>query len=112
MKKVDGFKVYKNDVVFFIYPDGSFKGGKIVSFLEEIKKASFSNPRFPANIGLQPHSFITLFKGKANSHKQHSLNKAIGIIKLNLDVLGNIKSFSSMGKADGELLEFVKELKG
>jgi len=112
MKKVDGFKVYKNDVVFFIYPDGSFNGGKIVSFLEDKKMASFSNPRFPANIGLQPHSFVTLFKGKANSHKQHSLNKAIGIIKLNLNVLGNIKSFSSMDEVDGELLEFLKGLKG
>ena len=111
IKKDAGFKVYKNDIVFFIYPDGSFKGGKIVSFLEEKNVASFSNLRYPANINLQPHSFVTLFKGKANSHKQHSINKAIGIIKLHLDIIGNIKSFSSLGEVDSELLSFLKKLK-
>jgi CRISPR-associated endonuclease Csn1 len=104
-----GFQVFKNDVVFFAYPDGSFRGGKIVSFLDDKNIASFSNSRFPASIGLQPHSFLTLFNGKANSHKQQSLNKAIGIIKLNLDIIGNIKSYSCVGNAESELLSFIKE---
>ena len=97
------FKVYKNDVVFFVYNDGIFKGGKIVSFLEDKKMASFSNPRFPGNIQQQPHSFLTLFQGKPNSHKQQNVNKAIGIIKLNLDILGNIKSFSRFGEVSREV---------
>ena len=101
--------MFKNDVVFFAYPDGSFRGGKIVSFLDDKNIASFSNSRFPASIGLQPHSFLTLFNGKANSHKQQSLNKAIGIIKLNLDIIGNIKSYSCVGNAESELLSFIKE---
>jgi len=111
-KENDGsFKVYKNDVVFFIYEDEIFKGGKIVSFLEDKKIASFSNPRYPASIKFQPHSFLTLFKGIPNSHKQYSLNKAIGIIKLNLDILGNIKSYSKFGvvSKEVELKIFHKE---
>ena len=107
----NSFKVYKNDVVFFVYADESFKGGKIVSFLEDKKMAAFSNSRFPASIGLQPHSFLTIFNGKANSHKQQSLNKAVGIIKLNLDITGTIKSFQSIGTINSELLEFIKEAK-
>ncbi|DAB33104.1 MAG TPA: type II CRISPR RNA-guided endonuclease Cas9 [Sulfurospirillum sp. UBA11407] len=107
----DSFKVYKNDLVFFIYPDGGVKGGKIVSFLEDKKMAAFSNPRFPASISNQPHIFLTIFNGKANSHKQHSVGKATGIIKLNLDILGNIKSYITIGDVQSELLEFIKNIK-
>ena len=107
----DSFKVYKNDLVFFIYPDGGVKGGKIVSFLEDKKMAAFSNPRFPASISNQPHTFLTIFNGKANSHKQHSVGKATGIIKLNLDILGNIKSYITIGDVQSELLEFIKNIK-
>ena len=40
---------------------------------------------------MQPDSFC---KDKAHTGaKQQSINKAIGIIKLNLDILGNIKSY-------------------
>lgn len=104
----NSFKVYKNDIVFFIYPDDIFKGGKIVSFLEDKKMAAFSNPRFPANISNQPHSFVTLFNGKPNSHKQHSLGKAMGIIKLNLDIVGNIKSYNIIGEGNSALLDDIK----
>jgi len=104
----NSFKVFKNDIVFFIYPDGSFRGGKIVSFLEEKSIVAFSNPKFPAKISSQPHSFLTLFNGKANSHKQFTIGKAVGIIKLNLDILGNIKSYQVIGNAKSEFLETIK----
>jgi CRISPR-associated endonuclease Csn1 len=106
----NAFKVFKNNLVFFIYPDKSYKGGKIVSFLEDTKKGAFSNSRFPSNIEHQPKFFITIFKGKANSHKQLSLNKAIGIIKLNLDIVGNIKSYQKIGSCESELLEFIQNV--
>lgn len=106
----NSFKAFKNDIVFFIFED-SYKGGKIVSFLEDKKMASFSNPRFPANIGNQPYSFLTIFNGKPNSHKQHSIGKSIGIIKLNLDILGNINSMQTIGNVQSELYSFLKELK-
>jgi CRISPR-associated endonuclease Csn1 len=106
----NSFKVYKNDLVFFIYPDGTLKGGRIVSFLEDKKMGAFSNPKFPASIGFQPHSFLTLFNGKANSHKQHSLSKARGIIKINLDIIGNIKSHQTIGDVNGKLIEFLKDM--
>jgi len=95
----NSFKAYKNDVVFFIYPDGNFRGGKIVSFLDEKNIGAFLNPKFPSSLKLQPDSFC---KDKAHTGaKQHSLNKAIGIIKLNLDILGNIKSYQKIGICDG-----------
>jgi CRISPR-associated endonuclease Csn1 len=105
------FKAFKNDIVFFIFADDSYKGGKIVSFLEDKKMASFSNPRFPASIGNQPLSFLTIFNGNPNSHKQHSINKAVGIIKLNLDILGNINTLQTIGNVQSELYSFLKELK-
>lgn len=105
------FKAFKNDIVCFIFEDNTYKGGKIVSFLEDKKMASFSNSKFPASVSSQPHSFLTLFNGKANSHKQHSISKATGIIKLNLDILGNIKSLQTIGNIQSELYDFLKELK-
>jgi CRISPR-associated endonuclease Csn1 len=110
-KKDTGFKVYKNDVVFFTYPDGSCKGGRIVSFLDEKNLVAFSNPRFPGSIAYQPEEFLTFFNGKPNSHKQHSIKKAIGIIKLNLDITGNIKSYRTIGSCESEFLEFLKSIK-
>ncbi|WP_434580672.1 type II CRISPR RNA-guided endonuclease Cas9 [Sulfurimonas sp. NW15] len=104
------FKVYKNDIVFFVYNDKVFKGGKIVSFLEEKKKAAFSNPKYPANIQAQPESFLTMFNGKANSHKQISINKAKGIMKLHLDILGNIKSYQVIGNAESKILDEIKNI--
>jgi len=101
------FKAYKNDVIFFMYGDGSFRGGKIVSFLEDKKIAAFSNPKFPVSYKFQPDSFC---KDKAHTGaKQHALNKAIGIIKLNLDITGKIKSYQSIGTIESELLQFIKE---
>jgi len=105
----NSFKVYKNDIVFFIYPDGSFRGGKIVSFLAEKNIGAFLNPKFPSSLKLQPDYFC---KDKAHTGaKQHSLNKAIGIIKLNLDILGNIKSYQKIGSCDSEHLDFIKNIK-
>lgn len=108
------FKVFKNDLVFFIYPDGTFKGGKIVSFLEDNIIASFQNSRFPSAIKMQPESFCIIKKGKdgkpeKGSTKQYKNGKAIGIIKLNLDILGNIKSYQTIGDIQSELSEFIKE---
>lgn len=108
-EKDNSFKVYKNDIVFFIYPDGSFRGGKIVSFLAEKNIGAFLNPKFPSSLKLQPDYFC---KDKAHTGaKQQSLNKAIGIIKLNLDILGNIKSYQKIGSCDSEHLDFIKNIK-
>lgn len=112
----NSFKVFKNDIVFFVYPDGSFRGGKIVSFLEDNIIASFQNPRFPSAIKMQPESFCIMKKGKdgkpeKGSTKQYKNGKAIGIIKLNLDILGNIKSYQTIGEVQSELLETIKKIK-
>ncbi len=110
-KSNDGsFKVYKNDIVFFVFDEEKYKGGKIVSFLEDKKMAAFSNPKYPANIQAQPESFLTIFKGKANSHKQVSVGKAKGIIKLKVDILGNIESYQVLGNAKSKLLDEIKSI--
>ncbi|MCK9336802.1 MAG: type II CRISPR RNA-guided endonuclease Cas9 [Arcobacteraceae bacterium] len=113
----NSFKVYKNEIVFFVGKNGEYKGGKIVSFLEDSVIASFQNPKFPSAIKLQPEAFCTMKKGKdgkpeKGSTKQHYLATATGIIKLNLDILGNIISYKSIGIVDSELLEFIKSIKG
>ncbi|MEA2100755.1 MAG: type II CRISPR RNA-guided endonuclease Cas9 [Campylobacterota bacterium] len=106
----NNFKVFKNDLVFFVYPDGSFRGGKIVSFLDDKGIASFSNSRYPSASEFQPESFCKMDKGKKSGSKQQSVNASIGIIKLNLDIIGNIKSYQVIGDARSELLEFIKEV--
>jgi len=109
-KSNDGsFKVYKNDIVFFVFDEESYKGGKIVSFLDDKKMAAFSNPKYPANIQAQPESFLTMFKGKANSHKQVSIGKAKGIIKLKINILGNIESYQVLGDARSKILDDIKK---
>lgn len=110
------FKVYKNDIVFFIFPDGSYRGGKIVSFLEDKIIASFQNPKFPSAISFQPDSFCIIGKDKDGqpkkaSSKQYKNGKAIGIIKLNLDILGKIKSYNVIGDVQSELLDFINNIK-
>ena len=77
--------------------------------LLESKVASFSNSKFPALVKSQPLNFINMSKGKAINHKQHALGKAIGIIKLNLDIIGNIKSYQVIGDVKSELLDFIKD---
>jgi hypothetical protein len=110
-KSNDGcFKVYKNDIVFFVFDKENFRGGKIVSFLEDKKMAAFSNPKYPANIQAQPESFLTMFKGKANSHKQVSIGKAKGIVKLKVDILGNIESYQVLGDVKSKLLDEIKSI--
>jgi len=115
-KSNDGsFKVYKNDIVFFIFDEENFKGGKIVSFLEDKTIASFSNPRFPAAIKFQPDSFCIIGKDsngkpKKSSSKQYKLGKAKGIIKLKIDILGNIESYQVLGNAKSKLLDEIKSI--
>jgi len=108
----NSFKVYKNDLVFFVYPDKSYKGGKIVSFLEDKKIGAFQNPRFPATIQFQPFNFCKLGSGKKVGTKQQALAQTIGIIKLNLDILGNIKSYQKIGQCNSDILEHIKTIKG
>jgi CRISPR-associated endonuclease Csn1 len=107
------FKAYKNDVVLFIYNDGSFKGGRVVSY---IKKSSgsqlcaFLNPKFPTASEYQPSSFCKIEKGKHSGAKQQSIGSAKGIIKLNLDILGNIKSYQILGNAKSKILDEIKNI--
>jgi CRISPR-associated endonuclease Csn1 len=102
------FKVYKNDIVFFVFKDNSFRGGKVVSFLSEKVIASFQNSKYPSAIQFQPSIYCIIGKDKEGnpkktSSKQYKNGKAIGIIKLNLDIQGNIKSYSKFGVVSKEV---------
>lgn len=112
-KNNDGsFKVFKNDVVFFVFKNGSYRGGKIVSFLEEKIIASFQNSRYPASIQYQPNIYCIIGKDKdgspkKSSSKQYKNGKSTGIIKLNLDILGNIKSYNTIGAVSQEVINQI-----
>lgn len=108
----NSFKVFKNDIVFFIFDENQYFGGKVVSFLEDSKSSAFQNPRFPTSLKYQPKSFCEVDKqGIHKKTKPKSIGKAIGIIKLNLDILGNINSLQTIGNIQSELYSFLKELK-
>ncbi|UCN00341.1 type II CRISPR RNA-guided endonuclease Cas9 [Sulfurimonas sp. SWIR-19] len=113
-KSNDGsFKAYKNDVVFFVYNNGIFRGGRIVSYIKKSsgsKLCAFLNPRFPTASEYQPSSFCKIEKGKHSGAKQQSIGSARGIIKLNLDILGNIKSYQILGNAESEILNEIKSI--
>jgi hypothetical protein len=106
------FKVFKNDLVFFVYKKGISKGGKIVSYMKKSdgsRFSSFSNPNFPSASKFQPKSFCKLEKDEHKGAKPQGINSAIGIIKLNLDIIGNIKSYQVIGNVKSELLDFIKD---
>lgn len=108
----NSFKAFKNDIVFFIFADNNFTGGKIVSFLEDTKTCAFQNSKFPSSLKYQPKSFCEVDKQGVNKKtKPKSIGKSIGIIKLNLDILGNINSLQTIGNVQSELYSFLKELK-
>lgn len=107
----NSFKVFKNDVVFFIFNGDNYLGGKVVSFLEDTKTSAFQNPRFPASLKYQPKSFCEVdSQGVHKKTKPKSIGKSIGIIKLNLDILGNINSMQTIGTVQSGLYSFLKEL--
>jgi len=113
-KSNDGsFKVYKNDIVFFVYKDESFRGGRVVSYIQKSsgsKLCAFLNPKFPTASEFQPSSFCKIEKGKHSGAKQQSVGSARGIIKLKVDILGNIESYQILGDAKSKLLDEIKSI--
>jgi len=105
----NSFKAFKNDIIFFVYKNGITKGGNIVSF-----DINFINSRFPSAVKFQPNVFVEINKktGVKNGNRATtSFKSAIGIIRLNLDILGNINSLQTIGNVQSELYSFLKELK-
>ena len=99
------FKAFKNDIVFFIKKDRACIGGKLVSFYDDRKEFLCQNSRFPSAVKLQPKVFQ-----QGDSTKAIKIGKAIGIIKLKLDILGNIISYQAIGDVQSEIYSFLKEL--
>lgn len=103
----EGLVAYKNDIVFLIYKDRSYKGGTIMSF-----DMKFMNSKYPAAVKLQPNNFVEVNKKtgiRSDNRATVAYKSAIGIIKLHLDIVGNIQSYQVLGNAQSELLEFIKK---
>ncbi|MCF6339265.1 MAG: type II CRISPR RNA-guided endonuclease Cas9 [Sulfurimonas sp.] len=81
--------------------------GSVESFDDNTKKVRLYDSRFPKLLDSQPFKF-KVTSGK--SRKEFGIGSAIGIIKLNLDILGNIKSYQTIGNTESELLTFIKEI--
>ena len=64
--------------------------------------------RYPKRLENQPERF-NVASGKGR--KEFGIAGAIGIIKLNLDILGNINSYQIIGTIQKELYSFFKKLK-
>ena len=115
-KSNDGsFKVYKNDIVFFIDKAGNTKGGCIVSYIQKAsgsKECSFINPKFPILSEYQPKSFCKVDKktGEHGGAKYVGIGSSKGIIKLKVDILGNIESYQVLGNAKSKLLDEIKSI--
>ncbi len=103
----NSLNVYRNDLVCFIYKnEDKNKLGLLESFDSKTNKVRLFSSKYPKLLDSQP-SYFKVTSGK--SRREFGMGSAIGIIKLNLDITGNIKSYTSICNAQSELLEFIKE---
>ena len=81
--------------------------GFVESFDENTRKIRMYDSRYPKRLENQPERFkVASGKGR----KEFGIAGAIGIIKLNLDILGNINSLQTIGNVQSELYSFLKSL--
>jgi hypothetical protein len=82
--------------------------GYVEAFDDTTNKIRFFDSRFPKALEKQPERF-KVTSGK--SRKEFGIGSAIGIIKINLDILGNTKSYQTIGEVQSEFLESLKKIK-
>jgi hypothetical protein len=103
----NNFLIVRNDLVYINFKDKNLLGF-VESFDENTSKIRMYDSRYPKRLENQPERF-KVASGK--SRKEFGIAAAIGIIKLNLDILGNINSLQTIGNVQSELYSFLKELK-
>ncbi len=74
--------------------------GSLESFDEKRNTVRLFDPRFPKTLKYQPQKYKD---SNEKSRRKFSINSAVGIIKINLDILGNIKSYEKLGVISKEL---------
>lgn len=101
------FFVSRNDLIFINFMDKNLLG-YVEAFDDTTNKIRFFDSRFPKALEKQPERF-KVTSGK--SRKEFGIGSAIGIIKINLDILGNTKSYQTIGEVQSEFLESLKKIK-
>ena len=107
MKKgINSFVITRNEVIIVNFKnDEKNIVGAVESFDDKTKKIRFFSSKYPKSVENQPLSFKV---ASGINRKEFGIGSAIGIIKLNLDITGKIKSYSSIGNTKSELLSFIK----
>lgn len=101
----NSINIYRNNLVLFIFKDqNKNRIGYLESYDETDGRARLYNGKYPKLVASQPVSFK-----EGSSRKRVSIKSSTGIIKLNLDITGNIKSYQSIGVVESELLQVIKE---
>ncbi len=101
----NGLQIYLNELIYLYNEKKLLHYGCLRSYVEGRSNIALFNPRFPANPKTQPSFFST-----GNQIKQVSIGSATGIIKVHLDLNGQIKSYHKYGNIPKEFeAEFLKE---
>ena len=97
--------IYKNEPMVIVFKNSNKNFiANLESFNEKRGTALFFNSKFPKKVEFQPKYLL-----QGSGKKEFGIKSAIGIIKLNLDILGNIKSYNKIGECESELLDFIKK---
>ncbi len=101
----NGLRVYLNEIIYLYNEKKLLHYGCLRSYVEGRSNIALFNPRFPANPKTQPSFFST-----GSQIKQVSVGSATGIIKVKLDLNGEMKSYQKFGFIPKELeAQFLKE---
>ncbi len=101
----EGMLIYLNEMVAFFSEKKILHYGCLRSYVDSSKKVALFNPRYPASPKQQPKFFST-----GSQIKQVGIGSATGVIKMHLDMNGEIKSYEKFGTILKELEQsFLKE---
>jgi hypothetical protein len=101
------FLIIRNNLICVNFKDKNLLGF-VESFDENTNKIRIFDSRYPKRLENQPERFKVT---SGRSRKEFAIAGAIGIIKINLDILGNINSLQTIGNVQSELYDFLKEIK-
>ncbi|WP_456390364.1 type II CRISPR RNA-guided endonuclease Cas9 [Hydrogenimonas sp.] len=108
LHKQDAMIVYLNEVIYLFNKKKTIHYGALRSFSvnnQGGKYIKLFNPRYPSKPKAQPKMFTT-----GSSIRDVSVGSATGVIKVQLDISGKVKSYQKYGSIPKELeLEFIKK---
>ena len=105
--KDNDFLIIRNNLICINFKNKNLLGF-VESFDENTNKIRMYDSRYPKRLENQPERFKVT---SGRSRKEFAIAGAIGIIKINLDILGNINSLQTIENVQSELYDFLKEIK-